>query len=80
MMVAREGGYYGATFKVSQGVMQGDPFSPNIFNVVVDEVVMHWMTLMVEGAEERGDHGQEGRHHNYLLYADDGMIASSDQQ
>ena len=79
-MVAREGGYYGAAFKGDRGVTQGDPISPTIFNVVVDEVVRHWVTVMVEGAEERGERGQEGRHHNALFYADDGIVASSDPQ
>ena len=57
---------------------QGDPISPTIFNVVVDTVVRHWVSVMVEGAEERGKHGQEGRHQNSLFYADNGMVASSD--
>ena len=34
--------------------------------------------VMVEGAEERGERVQEGRHHNALFYADYGMVASSD--
>ena len=50
--------------------------SPTIFNVVVDAVLRHWVTVMVEGAEERGKCGQEGRYHNHLFYADDGMVAS----
>ena len=29
-------------------VTQGDPLSPTISNVVVDEVVRHWVTVMVE--------------------------------
>ena len=33
---------------------------------------------MVEGAEERGKRGQEGRHYNDLFYADDAMVASLD--
>ena len=33
---------------------------------------------MVEGAEERGECGKEGRHQNSLFYTDDGMVASSD--
>ena len=33
---------------------------------------------MVEGAGERGERGQEGRHQNALFYADNGMVASSD--
>ena len=57
-MVARAGGYYGAAFKGDQGVTQGDLLSPTIFNVVVDVVVSHWVTVMVEGAEERGERGQ----------------------
>ena len=53
---------------------QGDPLSPTFFNVVVDAVVCHWVTLAVEEAEKRG---KEGRHQAALFYADDGMVASS---
>ena len=73
-MVARAGGYYRAAFKGARGVTQGDPLSPTIFNVVVDAVVRHWVTVMVEGAEERGKRGQEVRHKNALFYADYGMV------
>ena len=79
-MVARAGGYYGAEFKGSGGVMQGDPLSPTIFNVVVDAVVRHWVTVMVEGAGERGECGKEGRHQNALFYTEDGMVVLSDPQ
>ena len=57
---------------------QGDPLSPTTFNVVVDVVVWHWLDVMVEGAEERGECGQEGRHQNAFFYMDYGMVASSD--
>ena len=56
---------------------QGDPLSPTIFNVVVYAVVRHWVTVMVECAEEWGECGQEGRHQNTLFYAADGVVASS---
>ena len=79
-MVARAGGYYGASFKGDQEVTQGDLISPTIFNAVVDAVVRHWVTVMLEGAEERGKCGQEGRHHNALFYADDGMVALLEPQ
>ena len=79
-MVAREGGYYRKGFKVGQGVTQGDPLSPTIFNVVVDAVVCHWVTLAVMEAETRGERGQEGKHQAALFYADYGMIASSNPQ
>ena len=49
-MVARAGGYYGKGFKGGRVVTQGDPLSPTIFNVVVDAVVRHWVTLAVTEA------------------------------
>ena len=57
---------------------QGDPLSSTIFNVVVDAVVRHWVTVAIVGAEEQSESGQEGRHQAPLLYADGGMVASSD--
>ena len=67
-------------FKGDRGVIQGDPLSPTILNVVVDAVVRHWFMLMVEGVEDQGERGQEGRHQNALFYTDDSMVASSDPQ
>ena len=60
-MVARAGGYYGTGFKGERGVTQGDPLSPTIFNVVVDAVVRHWVTLAVKEAETRGGAGEGGQ-------------------
>ena len=77
-MVARAGGYYGEAFKGVWGVTQGDLLSPTIFNVVVDAVVRHWVTMALEEAEKRGERGNEGSHQDALFYADDGMVASSD--
>ena len=76
-MVARAGSYYGKGFKGGREVTQGDLLSPTIFNVVVDAVVRHWLHLATQEAERRGERGREGRHQAALLYADDGMIASS---
>ena len=77
-MVVRAGGYYGESFKGDHGMTQGDPLSPTIFNVVVNVVVRHWVTLGMAEAEKRGERGNEGRHQAALFYADDGMVASSD--
>ena len=63
-----------------RGVTQGDPLSPTIFNVVVDAVVRHWVTIAVTQAENRRERGREGRHQDALFYADDGMLASCDPQ
>ena len=57
---------------------QGDPLTPTIFNLVVDAVVGHWVSVMVEGAEDWGGRRQEGRHKNYLFYAENSMVALSD--
>ena len=76
-MVARAGGYYGAAFQGSRGVIQGDLLSPTIFNVMVDMAVRHWVVVIVEDTE-RGERGKEGRNHNALLYVDDVTVASSD--
>ena len=77
-MVARAGGYYGTEFQGARGVTQGNPLSPTIFNVVVDAVVQHWLTVVIVGVEERGKRGQEGRHHASLFYADGDMVTLSD--
>ena len=77
-MVTREGGYYGVASNGAQGVTQVHPLSPAIFNVVVDAVVRHWVTVVVEVAEDRGERGQEGRHHNSFFYLDNGVVALSD--
>ena len=61
-MVARAGSYYGKGFKGGRGVTQGDPLSPTIFNVVVDAVVRHWLTIAVQEAERRVERGREGQH------------------
>ena len=45
-MVAWSEGHYGAPFKGFRGVIQGDSLSPTIFNVVVDEVLRHWVTMV----------------------------------
>ena len=49
-MVARTRGYYGETFYGENVVMKGDPLLSTIFNVVVDAVVRHWESLVMERA------------------------------
>ena len=78
MVAQAGGGYYRTCFKGARGVTQGDPLSPTIFNVVVDLVVCHWVTLAVEEAEKRGERWKEGKHQAALFYAEDGMVALSD--
>ena len=77
-MVVQVGGYYRTYFWGERGVTQGFLLSPTIFNVVVDAVVQHWVTRVLEESEARRELGKERRHQEALFYADDGMVASSD--
>ena len=77
-MVARAGVYYRVALTGARGVTQGYPLSPTIFNMVVDAIVQHWVSVMVEVSDERGGREQEVRLKNTLFYADDGMVVSSD--
>ena len=47
-------------------------------DVVVNVVVRHWVSVMVEGVEDQDKRGQEVSHQNEIFYADDGMVALSD--
>ena len=49
-MVAIERGYYDAPFKGLWGVTQRVPLSSNLFNVILEMVVRHWMIILVEGS------------------------------
>ena len=46
-MVAQAERYYSNPFKVHQGVTQGYPLSPTLFNMIMDAVICHWVTLFV---------------------------------
>ena len=41
-------------------------------------MVRRWVTVVIAGAEERGERGKKGRHHADILYTGNGMVASSD--
>ena len=75
-MLAKAGGCYRSEFKGARDVTQGDPLPPTVFNVVVDEVVWHWVIVVVDSMKYQGGHGQEGRHQNAFFYTDNGMVAS----
>ena len=83
-MVARAGGYYGAPFKGFLRVIQGNPISPTIFNVVLDAFLQHWVTVVakmkqvVDPAAAGTDYfGRDVQRLAAYSHADDGLIAST---
>ena len=52
-MVANSGRYFGTPFKVQNGMNQGYLLYTTIFNVVVDAVLQHQVTVVIaaEGTE-----------------------------
>ena len=77
-MAEKAGGHYGPVFQIHYGVSQGDPLSPTIFNMVIDAVIRHWVTVV--GGPQEGS-GQEGlgtsiQSLSVLFYTNDGLVAS----
>ena len=54
-MVTKAGGYIRRPFKGYQGVTQVDPLSLPIFNVVMDAVICHWVTMVTPSEAGMGD-------------------------
>ena len=69
---------YGKTFKAHRGVTQGGPFSPRIFNVMVDTVVREWLRIMLGPDAARDGYGDKIRTLMAFFYADDALLASQD--
>ena len=51
-MVEQAGRYYVTPFERYFGVTQGDPLSPTIFNIVVDEVIRNWVEVVAREETE----------------------------
>ena len=52
IMVEKDVEFHGPPFKGFCGVAQGDPLSPKLFNIIMDSVMRHWLTVVSE--EESG--------------------------
>ena len=74
-VVSRSGKCYGCPFITGRGVTQGDPVSPTIFNIVVDEVVRAALQEVCGPQEAQHGFVWVTGEHNILFYADDGRIA-----
>ena len=76
-MAAKAGGHHGTVFHSHCGVTQGDTLSPMIFNVSVDAVIRHWVSVVRVTQEGARQEGLGTPIHTLLaiLYADDRLIA-----
>ena len=80
-VVARQSGYHGPAFKAGRGLTQGGIVSPRFFNILLDAVIRHWLSLVLDN---NGDLVHDGMGDNVaerlaLFYADDGYISAVDQ-
>ena len=76
-MVAKSGGYFGRPFKGCRWVTQGNPLSPTIFNLVVDAVIHHWVTVVTPTEAGTGGLGLTIIDLVAYLYSDDGLVVST---
>ena len=76
-MVVKAGGYFGRPFKGYRGVTKGDPLSPIIFNVVMDAVIHHWVTVVMLEEAGVGGPGMTILDLAAYFYADYGLVEST---
>ena len=78
VLVCRAGGCYGEPFRARRGVTQGGPFSPRIFNTMVDAIVQEWLLRTLDNGAMTVGVGEEIRQFLAAFYADDGLVQSRD--
>ncbi len=79
-IVAKQSGFYGPLFTASRGGTQGSLVFPEIFNIMIDNIVRHWLTLVIgpERHYQREGLGDTVATKLAAFYADDGLISSTD--
>ena len=80
-MVTRQSGYNSFHFRANRVTTPGGLVYTTFFNISVDSVVRHWLSLMVEDIELVCDGmGCMVGHSLGILYADDGPLGSQDPE
>ena len=76
-MAEKAGGHYGPVFQSHRGVTQEVPLSHTMFNLVVDSVIKHWVTVVGggQGGTSQGL-GESIQTLAALFYTNDGIVAS----
>ena len=78
-LVPRQNVYHGPAYPVIQGTTQGGLVSPTIFNVVVDNAVRIWLSVIVEYQRVYHDGLREAfRRCLGFFYTNYGMVGSRD--
>ena len=79
-VVAKQSGFFGPAFDAEQGETQGCSAAPTRFNIIIDKVVRHWLTLVVndDGMATSNGFGMMVNERLAMFCADDGLTASRD--
>ena len=80
VMACRAGGFYGEPFQAHRGVTYGGPFSPRLFNIMVDAIVREWLRQVLGPEAARQGYGEEVRAFLVIFHADDAAITSRDPE
>ena len=76
--VPKARGFIGKEFVKGIGIIQGNPASTMIFNIVVDAVVRAVLEVVCGPQEAQHGMGWSEGEQNLVLYADDGQILGRD--
>ena len=74
-MVARVRGYYGTPFEGFQWVTQGGPLYQNLFKIMAEVLVMHWLGIIVKEAVGTNGSNPAVQRMDELFYAKNGKLA-----
>ena len=80
-LINKQNGYHVTQFRVTHGTTQGGLTSLTLFNVELDTVVLHWLSMTVEDDVVIHDGmGHVVGRRMGVFYTDDGLIGSQDPE
>ena len=79
-MVVRSGRYFGLPLKEYHGMTQGNPLSPTLFNMAVDTVICHWVTVVALTEDGMEGLGLSILYSAAYFYANYGIFTSTQQE